>query len=80
MKISTTIYGKTIHEGEFDSLKAAVEDAVKNHVSLVKADFYRANLALATLATLALATLAGATLAWADLTGANLKDAKGKLK
>jgi len=74
--------GAVIFEGDYPTIKDAVEAAVKQRVSLAYADLEGANLEDANLedadlenANLEDANLYKAKLAWADLTGANLTGA-----
>ena len=63
-----------LFEGEFASLRACVEEAVRVRANLSGAELYRANLSRANLsgANLCWADLSGANLCWADLSRANL--------
>ena len=63
---------KVIFEGEYPTIKDAVEAAVKQGVSLAWANLTGANL---TGANLTWADLTGANLTWANLTGADLTGA-----
>ena len=77
IEIKSWYDGKILFEGEFGSLKLAVEAAVGQEIRLSGASLAGANLAGANLAeaSLARANLDGASLAGANLAGANLAEA-----
>ncbi len=74
IEIKCRFTAKTIYEGEHDSVKAAVESAVKARANLARANLNGANLDGANLdgANLDGATLDGANLKGANLVGADL--------
>lgn len=78
---------EVIYSGEFDSLNACLEAAVKAKINLSKADLSEANLSRANLseanlsrANLSRANLSEANLSWANLGEANLSRAIGNGK
>jgi len=77
VKIKRWDTGDVIFSGEYDSLKIAVEDAVKNRALLNGASL---NGALLNGASLDGASLNGASLNGASLDGASLNDTKGLVK
>ena len=81
-EIKSRFSGAVLFAVETESLRLAVELAVKARANLAGAKLARANLARANLAdaNLAGADLAGADLAGADLAGAHLADAKLRAK
>lgn len=64
IQIRNRLSDKIIHQGDFENIRECVEDALKNGISLVRADLRFANLSDA--------DLSGANLIGADLSGACL--------
>ena len=77
IEIKNRFTGEVIHSGDFELIKDCVEDAIKNEISLRRADLREANLLDANLrkADLRGADLYKANLRAADLRGADLREA-----
>ncbi len=73
IEIKNRFTGTVLFEGEFASLRACVEEAVRVRADLSGANLYRANLSRANLYR---ADLSRANLSEANLSGANLSGAK----